>query len=119
MVFISNACLGGIFVSTPTYSMIAFGPRTGSRLYTYFFLIISTSNFLQYLYVVFLTKLIGFDNVFWIIFACVAALIPLVACYSFEQDWGGVAPEEPTENQLKVKEEHGESGIVMANAREI
>lgn len=92
MIFISNACLGGVFVSTPTYSMIAFGPRTGSRLYTYFFLIISTSNFLQYIYVVFLTKVIGFDNVFWIIFACLGCLIPLVIFYNFEQTWPSVAP---------------------------
>lgn len=105
IVFLSNACIGGILVATPTYSMIAFGPVIGSRLYSYFFLIISAANFLQYIYVVFLTKLIGFDNVFWIVFGCLGCLIPLVVFYSFQEDWGKyiAAPtEDPSSHQIKV-----------------
>ena len=87
MVFLSNACLGGLFVLTPTYSQITFGQKVGSDLYGLYWTCFAIANFIQYFYVSVLLPHIGFNGVFYIVLGMATAVIPLIYIFPITHNW--------------------------------
>jgi hypothetical protein len=86
-VLFANICIGGIFGTAPSFSQIVFGHKTGSNLYGFIFLAISTSNFIAFGYVKGLSTSIGFDSVIYIVLGMSIACIPLIIFSKFQGNW--------------------------------
>jgi hypothetical protein len=48
LIFMSNCCIGGFLVMTPTFLQLVFGERVGSNIYGFFWGAFALSNMLQY-----------------------------------------------------------------------
>jgi hypothetical protein len=86
-IFIINLCLGGLLVVTPTVIQIIFGTTTGSNIYGFFWCFIATSNWIQYFYVGYVSKSIGFDNVLYICLAMATVPFLILIFYHYEGPW--------------------------------
>jgi len=86
-VLFANICIGGIFGTAPSFSQIVFGHKTGSNLYGFIFLAISTANFIAFGYVKGLSPTITFDGVIYIVLGMVVACIPLIVIPKFQGNW--------------------------------
>lgn len=74
-------------VVTATFVQTLYGPKFGSNVYGFFWCILATSNFIAYIYVAFLSKVIGFDNVIYIVLAMSILAIPLIILNKFQGPW--------------------------------
>jgi len=86
-VFLINSCLGGLFVITPTASLYIYGNRTGTNIYGVYWSVFSVANFVGYIYVSQLSKLIGFDGIIYVCLGMVVCSIPLVYFSKFQGPW--------------------------------
>ena len=88
-----NSCLGGIFVITPTAALYIYGQQIGTNIYGIYWETFALSNFVGYLYVSQLSKVIGFDGIIYVCLGMVLIAIPLVLFTKFQGPW-----ENPTIN---------------------
>lgn len=86
-IFLINSCLGGLFVITPTASLSIYGSRTGTNIYGIYWSVFSIANFVGYIYVSQLSKLIGFDGTIYVCLGMVLCSIPLVYFTKFQGPW--------------------------------
>ena len=72
---------------TPTASLYIYGNRTGTNIYGIYWSVSSIANFLGYIYVSQLSKLISFDGVINVCLGMVICSIPLVFFSKFQGPW--------------------------------
>lgn len=90
-IFLSNCCIGGYLVATPTATQNIYGEATGANIYGIYWCNFALANFLGYIYVSNLTKVIGFDNVIYICLGMTVIVIPFIIFTKFQGPW-----ENPT-----------------------
>lgn len=78
-----NFCIGGLLVVTPTVAQAIYGQKTGSNIYGFYWEVVATANFVQYLFVSNLSKTIGFDIIIYICLGMAGLAIPLVIFTKF------------------------------------
>lgn len=86
-IFCINCCIGGLLVTTPTLTQVLYGQETGSNIYGFYWEVIAIGNFLGYVYVAYLSKTIGFDNVIYVCLGMVILAVPIVILTKFEGPW--------------------------------
>lgn len=86
-VFLINICLGGFLVTTPTSLQYIYGPTVGANIYVFFWETFAFANFLGYIYVSQLSKVIGFDNIIYIALGMCVCTIPALIFTKFEGSW--------------------------------
>lgn len=86
-VVLINFCIGGLLVTTPTVVQAIYGQKTGSNIYGFYWEIVATGNFLQYLFVSNLSKSIGFDNIIYICLGMAGLAIPFIVFTTFQGPW--------------------------------
>ena len=87
MIFMANSCLGGFLVLNITHSHIVFGIEVGSDLDLFYWSFFSFSNFIGYIYVSQLSKVIGFNNIYYICGGMNLVVYPLLFFFHFESKW--------------------------------
>ena len=73
-----NLSLGGLLVTTPTVVQTIFGQKTGSNFYGFFWCVIATGNWIQYFFVAYLSKAIGFDNIIYVSLGMAVLAFPIL-----------------------------------------
>lgn len=86
-IFLINLCLGGLLVTTPTVVQTIFGQKMGSNIYGFFWCVIATGNWLQFIFVEFLSLKIGFNNVIYICLAMCLMAYPIIFFTNFQGPW--------------------------------
>lgn len=86
-VFLINVCLGGFLVTTPTSLQYIYGSTTGANIYGFVWQNFAFANFLGYIYVSQLSKVIGFNNVIYIALGMCVCTIPAVIFTKFQGSW--------------------------------
>jgi hypothetical protein len=64
-----------------------YGQKTGSNIYGFYWEIVATGNFLQYLFVSILSKTIGFDSIIYICLGMTLLAVPLIVFTTFQGPW--------------------------------
>jgi hypothetical protein len=80
--------LGGLFVITPTAALYIYGQQTGTNIYGIYWEVFGLANFVGYLYVSQLKKLIEFDGIIYTCLGMVSLAIPIVIFTKFQGPWG-------------------------------
>lgn len=87
LIFVSNCCIGGFLVMTPTFLQLLFGERVGSNIYGIFWESFALANMLQYVYVSCVSPNISFNNVIYICLGMSIISLILVISGNFEAPW--------------------------------
>jgi hypothetical protein len=87
MVFLANACLGGLLVVTPTACLHIYGSRIGSGIYSFYWLCFSLANFIGYAFVSSLSLKIGLYNILYVCLGMSGLVLIVIAVYSFMPNW--------------------------------
>ncbi len=72
---------------TPTAALYIYGQQTGTNIYGIYWEVFGLANFVGYLYVSQLSKLIGFNGIIYTCLGMVSLAIPIVVFTEFQGPW--------------------------------
>lgn len=87
MIFLVNSCLGGLFVVVPTMCLQIYGPVIGAGIYPFYWMCFSLANFIGYVFVSQLSKVIGLANVPYVTLGMAGVVLLIIPFFKFVGEW--------------------------------
>ncbi|EAS00158.1 oxalate/formate antiporter (macronuclear) [Tetrahymena thermophila SB210] len=94
-IFIIHMVFGVAFGSFPVFSSQLNGVKVGAQLYGLYWYGFSMANFLQFFLILFVKKIIGFNNIFYIYFGQEVLALLIITLYKFKVNWSQYYTEIP------------------------
>jgi hypothetical protein len=79
--------MGGYLVMTPTVLQVIFGQKIGSNIYGFFWEIFGLANFMQYVFVSFVSKKITFNGIIYICLGMTVLSLLFIVFGNFRASW--------------------------------
>ncbi|KAL4470904.1 hypothetical protein ABPG72_005938 [Tetrahymena utriculariae] len=86
-VFIVHFCFGGVLGMLPVFSAQLNGVKIGSQLFGFYWYGFSIANLIQFVLVLKLQTLIGFNNIFYIYFGQLVVAFIIMNYFQFKIEW--------------------------------
>ncbi|KAL4478660.1 hypothetical protein ABPG74_006895 [Tetrahymena malaccensis] len=99
-IFIIHMVFGVVFGSWPVFSSRLNGVKVGAQLYGLYWYGFSLANFLQFFLILFVRKIIGFNNMFYIYFGQEVLALLIITFYQFKVNWSKYYTEIPKSLQI-------------------